>query len=512
MNNKLLLVKSITLLFRESQLPNSTDNSAELARQIAGLVKLPEMNIGVGGHREMEEGLKKTVLLMAEESPDHEFDSGELLQQIKVITGDDTELYESLRQGIEPELAESTIKKNTLSIRKTLQAHLREAKVQEIISKASNKIKFQRDTFSDMRKFVGEVMAQLEPYILGDETRDPAVIGDVDLSNLEEVSAAYSLIQDEAVGTTLLKTGWQGINRMLDGGFRRGEFWVLGALQHNWKTGMSLSIFRHIALYNDPPPLKDPTKKPLLVRISMEDTNSMQLEAIFKSLKENETGLACDISQYSPMEVAEYVHAKMSARGWSVRFRHINPSMWTYKDLCNYIIQLENEGYEVVFCEVDYLLKLPTTGCDQGPAGTDLRNMYERVLNFMKARNILFLTPHQLSTDAKMLVRDGQLGLLDKIKNGGYYAGSKQIDQVVDGELYCHIEIVNGKSWLSVQRGKHRKVKQTPLEFRHCVLPFEPIGDVRDDLGRADSTRKKAGGGPIGSADETPFWEFKEAA
>lgn len=39
---------------------------------------------------------------------------------------------------------------------------------------------------------------------------------------------------------------------MLQGGFRRGEFWLIPALQHKFKTGFSLSIFSQIALYNKP--------------------------------------------------------------------------------------------------------------------------------------------------------------------------------------------------------------------------------------------------------------------
>jgi len=75
-------------------------------------------------------------------------------------------------------------------------------------------------------------------------------------------------------------------------------------------------------------------------------------------------------------------------------------------------------------------------------------------------------------------------------------------------ELYIHIEIVNGKSFLTIQRGKHRKIKQTPIEDRYCVLPFHDIGAIRDDLGKADTTRKKIGGGPIGSGEETPWWDI----
>jgi hypothetical protein len=98
------------------------------------------------------------------------------------------------------------------------------------------------------------------------------------------------------------------------------------------------------------------------------------------------------------------------------------------------------------------------------------------------------------------------MDFVKEIANKGYYAGSRQIDQEVDLELYIHIEIVNGTSWLTVQRGKHRIVGQTPLIDQYCVLPFQPVGGILDDINGPDTTRRKVGGGPIGSSEETPFW------
>jgi hypothetical protein len=57
---------------------------------------------------------------------------------------------------------------------------------------------------------------------------------------------------------------------MIQGGFRPGETAVIGALQHKYKTGFTLSIFAQIALFNEPK-TEDKTKKPLLLRISFED-------------------------------------------------------------------------------------------------------------------------------------------------------------------------------------------------------------------------------------------------
>jgi hypothetical protein len=94
---------------------------------------------------------------------------------------------------------------------------------------------------------------------------------------------------------------------------------------------------------------------------------------------------------------------------------------------------------------------------------------------------------------------------VQELPGKGYYRGCKQIDQEVDLEIYIHIEKVNGESFLTCQRGKHRIIGQTEPKYLYCVLPFTKYG-IQFDEGRADTTRRKVGGGVIGSKEETPFW------
>lgn len=106
-----------------------------------------------------------------------------------------------------------------------------------------------------------------------------------------------------------------------------------------------------------------------------------------------------------------------------------------------------------------------------------------------------------------MLIRQGnEETFVRDIANKGYYDGAKTIDQEVDLEIYIHLIRCDNKSWLAVQRGKHRVVTQTKEEYKYTVLPFFDIGDIRDDINGQDSSRKKAGGAVAGG--ETPFWDF----
>ena len=89
---------------------------------------------------------------------------------------------------------------------------------------------------------------------------------------------------------------------------------------------------------------------------------------------------------------------------------------------------------------------------------------------------------------------------------------SKQIDQVVDLEIFIHIEKVNGKSFLTVQRGKHRIIEQTPDELHYCVLPFQNIDEfncgILDDVDGPDTTLSRPGSTRSAGGEEIkPFWE-----
>lgn len=508
MNNRLLLVKGITLLYRESQLPGLHENSAELVREIVSSVKLPEVSVGIDHERDLLDGLKSTALAMCEAPVEHRHESVDLLQQLKVNTGDDTELFDAFKTAIEDEMEESKLKRNCLNMKRALRNHLNDSKVGDILGKASYKWKFEREKISDVKKFVTEVVNSIEPFQVDTETKDPAVISAVTMSDTASVRSVYEQIAEQAVGKGILRTGFQGLNRMLDSGFRRGEEWVMGALQHNYKTGLSLTIFRQCAMYNEPV-LINPTKRPLLLRISFEDSLLLNFQSLYSQLWQNEHGEIPNLVGLSVEHLADYSQRRMAVSGYETHFMHVNPSLWTYRDICNEILKLEADGNEIHMCMVDYLLKVPTTGCDIGPSGHDIRNMYERIRNFMESKGIIFITPHQLSTDAKMMKRAGSVELVKQLVGGGFYAGSKQIDQVVDGELFQHIETVNNESYLTIQRGKHRKISQTPIEHQYIVLPFTKGGCILDDINGPDSTRKKVGGGPIGSKEETPFWEFE---
>ncbi len=67
---------------------------------------------------------------------------------------------------------------------------------------------------------------------------------------------------------------------------------------------------------------------------------------------------------------------------------------------------------------------------------------------------------------------------------------------------------LNGKSYLTIQRGKHRGVEILPESDMYMVLPFPQRGPIPDDYGKQPIHSRKIGGGPVGSGEEVPFFAF----
>ena len=507
MDDRLVLVKCITLLYRESMITEKQENSADLVRTILETIKLPEYNLSINHDRDVLSSLKDTALYMCAAETTTVHDKEELLQRLKVNCGSDNKLYEALEQGISKDMDEGSLKRTVLGIRKFINDVFRENEVVKIVKEASVAVNFNRDKIKKIGTFVSELVSKLEPYQIEANRKDPAIVSAVDIGDAASLSTVFDEVKAMADSSGLLVTGWQGLNTMLQGGFRRGEQVVLPALQHKYKTGFTLSLFKQLAIYNKPIMI-NPNKKPCLVRISFEDALATNLQFLYQNLYFNETGKLADISSLSTGHLAGYVKEKLSVNGYHIKMLRVNASEWTYKDLHNYILELEANGYEIHACIVDYLPMLPTTGCEDGPMGHALRDLYRRTRNFFSARKITLLTPHQLSTDAKQLIRDGRQDFVKLLPGMGYTAGSKQIDQEVDLEIYLHLEKLNGRTYLTIQRGKHRGVDVLPEADMYMVLPFPQKGSIIDDLGKQPIHSRKVGGGPVGSGDEVPFFAF----
>lgn len=121
-------------------------------------------------------------------------------------------------------------------------------------------------------------------------------------------------------------------------------------------------------------------------------------------------------------------------------------------------------------------------------------------------RNITYITPHQLSSEAQQLTRDNVEDFVKTVADKGYYDGCKRLGQEPDVETAIHLVTENGRKYLTAQRGKHRNTV-TPEKDQYFVLPFEEVGTIPWDIDKDyEITCAVPGGGALGSGEEIPWW------
>ena len=384
METNLILLRCITLLFRESQLENNFSSSISLVQEVLETVSGPSISVGlVDTEKDIVTGLKYicTKMCLAGEKTKHVIQ--DILQKVRSVTISDETLMVVLKEGIETELDEMVIANFCLSIRKELGQHLRDYKAIEVVKKSYKDMRKLEDGLS-ITDLVASLYANLEPYTSSHKEVDPAIVGVFNTKDIEKSAQQFKDAQELNDDRGILKTGWRGLNRMLGGGFRRGYEVVVGALQHNYKTGFTKQIFAQIAMYNTPYMI-DPKRKPLMLSISFEDPLALNMPFMYRVVWENKYNEPAP-GDKSAGEMAEFINEELSRTGYDIVFMHVNPTMWTYRDIQNTVLQYESQGYEVHCLLLDYLAMVPTTGCKVGgPIGSDMRDMYRRLRNFISS-------------------------------------------------------------------------------------------------------------------------------
>jgi hypothetical protein len=440
-------------------------------------------------------GLRDLLIEMMDNvtSGQPDFDKAVILNRLSLICNDDTRLYASFDQAIGKPLESGPLQRTVVSYRRSLNAFFRENQLADVLSRSYKTFTYSRATVNDVSEFIDKLVLQLESLRPQTNAKDPAVITEIDIGDESAVARIFSQVQADNHGSGKLRTGWQGVNTMLQGGFRRGEFTNISALQHKYKTGLTLSLFRQVAEHNTPR-MMDTTKKPMLLRISFEDDLSLNLQFLYTAIKFNETKQKVDIKGISDTDMAAYIRQHLEKTGFSIKMMMVDPTRWTYKDVINTFMMLKAKGYEIHLTMLDYLKMLPTTGCTTGPMGYDIQDLFRRMRLFGRQEATAFITPHQLSQEAKNLLREengagvgsSEASFVKMVSGRGYTAGCRTLDQEFDLGLILHLFKYQKRTFIALNIEKHRITTVIPEDDKYLMYKF-PEGDLRgmpipDDL------------------------------
>ena len=383
-----ILVASIVLLFREREGTQDEVDSSELVKSILNISKPKKKEFAYDGevgdvNSEIIDFINKMI-----QEPEAYNDITTLLGELKIIFRNNEVYYDSIKDQLSAEMTDGGKKRSMATLRNKLHKYYNEM----IIIQQLNRLSFNFSNGKVEKSVQEDLMAVLpELEVLCKKTRanDPGIMDSLSLSSTDDIANIQKKLLEEKEEGGVLKTGWKQLNRMIDGGFYKGETTMICALQHNYKSGFVQSLVMQLARHNKPR-MKDPNKKPAIMYISLEDDMEKILRFMYRYLFYNENkelpdGTPHDITMLTPEQIKEYINSQIGINGYEVIMLRVDPALWTYHDVIATMNKYEALGYELHALLIDYINKLPTIGCTQGPAGVDVRDLWNRLRNACSA-------------------------------------------------------------------------------------------------------------------------------
>lgn len=495
MNYRLLIVNALMLMYWETQTKAGSD-SRSLVKRVLKDVK-PEKGITDTQQTQEIFNSLKTLIIKMSANPSLAESKELIIQNVRILASEEPSIIDMVESGLEAKMDEEQIKRHCRNIILDLNEFARKADFKVQLADYSKKILYGEEDF-ELNAIARAMCNHFETFAMEKSSSPqsaPGIMDFVDFTNVDSVREMFEKAKKQISPEEIIKFPMQGLNRMFgeQGGGRRGECILVGGLQHHFKSGLTMMMTRGAAIHNYPKPT-NPDKKPAIILISSENDLPINIRTMYKQCIEPTLGRSIALKDIDPNEAAQYMHDKFGEKGWHFLMFRINPDEFTFDSLQSLVLGLEADNYEIIVCTFDYLAMMSTKGFDNGGiTGRDKQALFKRTRNFMVVHNVLFITPHQLSTEALAIERDRPNQFLNEILNRAYYNECKTIAQEVDMELNIQKQVIDGVAYLNIGRGKHRGVDNTPLDHQRCTYRFTPMG-ILDDIDGDDTSMRKPGG------------------
>ena len=502
MDNRRVLVTAFTIIFLTRKIGEFLHD--DFVRNILATLKT-DSQLQLAGSLTINNLKNYCVELLGETNP---MDINAIKQRLWLIADSDRALQLSILDGIEieeddPSLIRSIIENNVL----TLTRYLKDTEAVELLRQAYAELRYNRVNITDINSHLLELKDKLENLTnanTGAEVDDPGCNIEFDLSDLATFENVCKDVKASSNDEFCFVTGFQALNEMWQGGLR-SEFTTFGALNHNYKSGMTVSVFASIARLNKPRPSPE-GKKPALVFITLEDDPVKLTHFLYmyvrcnndpdfvEAVKLNPDFAKETLAAIDPKAMAEYVSNDLTKNGFSIKVIHGNPSQWGYRDIIRRVNLIEAKGYHVQLLAIDYVTQLQSTGITVSVGGQEKYELISRLRAWSIAKKLPVISPLQLSSDADQLLKNGvspeAFGRI--VRERGYYHLCKTLGQPIDLENFVCKVVKGERSYISITRGKHRNASTIPPSKLFFFLPFpgENI-PLLEDFGKENSAYRQ---------------------
>ena len=271
----------------------------------------------------------------------------------------------------------------------------------------------------------------------------------------------YEAIRNPA---SALQTGWQALNSALGprGGFQNKNLYCLHANTNSFKSAMLLHISRMIKEYNASRVIdefKRTGKIPTILHISMENDNDEDNERLYKTVVKKDLGKCTSREELNQSWEHNFGNSN-EENPIDISFLHVDARSLSVDEIDIIIENLEEEGYRVIACVVDYLGLIKPRLEDMGKDNRlQLKNIADDLLSLAKNRDIPVITAHQINRSGGAVLTNlknqGGVNAISQMTNE-FIGESYGIEQAVSWSAFIDIEIHGEDRWLMFKRNKSR--------------------------------------------------------
>lgn len=317
------------------------------------------------------------------------------------------------------------------------------------------------------------------------------------LSNDEQFEATVAHMYNRAIdGSTKLKTGIQAINRSLNGGFENDRCYIYLGLPGEGKSSTLLNLTLQIKGNNKDIVTKDPTKRPTILFLTMENTLNETLERVFSILVSDD-----DISEFGGYkEIMQLL--RQNGLGVSndspidIEFRYVPSNSVDTDYLYTIYDEMSANGQEVVCLVQDYIKRIRPR--DFKLMGGDMRIALGAVVDefkeFAVAKHIPVITASQLNRDAAKIIDEGrkssEADLVRKVGRANIGESTLITENADSAFILVPEDGADGRRYLGMANAKKRfktqssqffylpYSKERPLELLQDIHLAEPLSKL----------------------------------
>ena len=290
-----------------------------------------------------------------------------------------------------------------------------------------------------------------------------------------------------------LISGMQSLNHMLGGGFEERRVYCFFGLPGDGKTITLLNLMYQIKKYNPKVQCKDPTKKPCIVLLTMENFIHEEVQTLYNIAVSSE-----DISERPLDDVLRAIQnsdlfkdpdGNPNPIDLFIKFKPINSVTTEY--MYKLTEELNDDGYEVICMLQDYIMRIRSAESSaNAEERVKLGNIINEFKNYAMYYGIPVITAAQLNRDAARTIDNFRgAGKFDDMINKigrANIAESSQLDFNLDAIIFIAPCWEGEYKWLAFKLIKKRyKADLSPSDtifFQPFVIDMN--AKLMEDMGR----------------------------